>query len=81
MALGWMSFGIFLYYTTLFVLTIRKEPPLTAVAKMVAVVIGCLFATASVGIFILRVRAEYTLRVDVFILYRQSVDKLRELLR
>lgn len=50
LAFGWMSFGIFLYYITIFILTIRRESPLTAVAEMVPLVIGGLFATASVGI-------------------------------
>ncbi|KAL9627532.1 MAG: hypothetical protein Q9164_007580, partial [Protoblastenia rupestris] len=40
MSFGWMSFGIFLYYTTMFILTIRNELPLAAVAEMVPLVIG-----------------------------------------
>ncbi|KAI4140177.1 MAG: hypothetical protein L6R39_005915 [Caloplaca ligustica] len=66
MAFGWMSFGIFLYYTTLFILTIRGERPLSAVAEMVPLVIGGLFATASVGIFIPKVRAQYIFGVSMF---------------
>lgn len=66
LAFGWMSFGIFLYYTTIFILTIRRETPLAAVAEMVPLVIGGLFATASVGIFIPRVRAEYIFGVSMF---------------
>ena len=66
MSLGWMSFGIFLYYTTVFILTIRKELPLSAVAEMVPLVIGGLFATASVGIFIPKVPAQYIFGVSMF---------------
>ncbi|MCJ1475047.1 hypothetical protein MMC13_003707 [Lambiella insularis] len=66
MSFGWMSFGIFLYYTTIFILTIRKELPLSAVAKMVPLVIGGLFATASVGIFIPKVPAQYIFGVSMF---------------
>lgn len=66
MAFGWMSFGIFLYYTTIFILTVRKELPLSAVAEMVPLVIGGLFATASVGIFIPKVPAQYIFGVSMF---------------
>ncbi|KAI9934564.1 hypothetical protein ASPWEDRAFT_53716 [Aspergillus wentii DTO 134E9] len=66
MSFGWMSFGIFLYYTTLFILTIHEELPLTAVAQMVPLVIGGLFATASVGIFIAKVPAQYIFGVSMF---------------
>lgn len=66
MSFGWMSFGIFLYYTTIFILTIRKELPLSAVAEMVPLVIGGLFATASVGIFIPKVPAQYIFGVSMF---------------
>ena len=66
MAFGWMSFGIFLYYTTVFILTVRKEIPLAAVAEMVPLVIGGFFATASVGIFIPRVPAQYIFGVSMF---------------
>ena len=66
MSLGWMSFGIFLYYTSLFILTIHKELPLSAVAEMVPLVIGGLFATASVGIFIAKVPAQYIFGVSMF---------------
>ena len=65
MFFGWMSFGIFLYYTTLFILTLRKESPLSAVAEMVPLVIGGLFATASVGIFIPKVPAQYIFAVSM----------------
>ena len=66
MAFGWMSFGIFLYYTTIFILTIHKKLPLSAVAEMVPLVIGGLFATASVGIFIPKVPAQYVFGVSMF---------------
>lgn len=66
MSFGWMSFGIFLYYTTIFILTIHKELPLSAVAEMVPLVIGGLFATASVGIFIPKVPAQYIFGVSMF---------------
>ncbi|CAO1601876.1 hypothetical protein XANCAGTX0491_005514 [Xanthoria calcicola] len=66
MAFGWMSFGIFLYYTTVFILTIRKEGPLSAVAEMVPLVIGGFFATASVGLFIMKVPAQYIFGVSMF---------------
>ena len=66
MSFGWMSFGIFLYYTTIFIFTIRKKPPLSAVAEMVPLVIGGFFATASVGIFIPKVPAQYTFGVSMF---------------
>ena len=66
MCFGWMSFGIFLYYTSLFILTIRKELPLSAVAEMSPLVIGGLFATASVGIFIPKVPAQYIFGVSMF---------------
>lgn len=66
MSFGWMSFGIFLYYTTTFVLTIRKELPLSAVAEMVPLVIGGLFATASVGVFIPKVPAQYIFGISTF---------------
>jgi MFS family permease len=59
MAFGWMSFGIFLYYTTTYLLIIRKVTPLTAVAQMTPLVIGGLVATACVGIFINRVSAQW----------------------
>ena len=60
-----MFFGIFLYYTTNFILTIRKEF-LSAVAEMAPLVIGGLFATASVGIFIPKVPAQYIFGVSIF---------------
>ena len=66
MAFGWMSFGIFLYYTTLFILTVHKELPLSAVAEMVPLVIGGLFATASVGVFVPKVPAQYIFGVSMF---------------
>ena len=66
MSFGWMSFGIFLYYTTNFILIIRKELPLSAVAEMAPLVIGGLFATASVGIFIPKVPAQYIFGVSMF---------------
>ncbi|MCJ1382083.1 hypothetical protein MMC17_005195 [Xylographa soralifera] len=66
MLFGWMSFGIFLYYTTIFILTIHAELPLSAVAQMVPLVIGGLFATASVGIFIPKVPAQYIFGVSMF---------------
>ena len=66
MSFGWMSFGIFLYYTTIFILTIHKKAPLSAVAEMVPLVIGGLFATASVGIFIPKVPAQYIFGVSMF---------------
>jgi MFS family permease len=59
MAFGWMSFGIFLYYTTTYILVIRRQPPLVAVAQMTPLVIGGLFATAAVGAFINKVPAQY----------------------
>ena len=65
-SLGWMSFGIFLYYTTNFILTIHEELPLSAVAEMVPLVIGGLFATASVGILIPKVPAQYIFGVSMF---------------
>jgi MFS family permease len=66
LSFGWMSFGIFLFYTTLYILTIRNKPPLPAVAEMVPLVIGGLFATASVGIFIPKVPAQYIFGVSMF---------------
>ena len=66
LSFGWMSFGIFLYYTTIFILTVRKKLPLTAVAEMVPLVIGGFFATASVGIFIPKVPAQYIFGVSMF---------------
>ncbi|PYH84643.1 MFS general substrate transporter [Aspergillus uvarum CBS 121591] len=66
MAFGWMSFGIFLYYTTIYILTIHKAQPLTTVAQMVPLVIGGLFATASVGLFITKVPAQYIFGVSMF---------------
>ncbi|KAL9107960.1 MAG: hypothetical protein Q9227_007175 [Pyrenula ochraceoflavens] len=66
LAFGWMSFGIFLYYTTLFILMVHGERPLTAVAQMVPLVIGGFFATASVGIFIPKVPAQYIFGVSMF---------------
>jgi MFS family permease len=66
MSFGWMSFGIFLYYTTLFILTIHKQSPLIAVAQMTPLVIGGLFATASVGIFIPKVPAQFIFGVSMF---------------
>ena len=66
MSLGWMSFGIFLYYTTIIILTVHKKLPLTAVAQMVPLVIGGIFATASVGIFIPKVPAQYIFGVSMF---------------
>ncbi|MCJ1402930.1 hypothetical protein MMC11_006151 [Xylographa trunciseda] len=66
MSFGWMSFGIFIYYTTIFILTIHKDLPLTAVAQMVPLVIGGLVATASVGIFIPKVPAQYIFGVSMF---------------
>lgn len=66
MSFGWMSFGIFLYYTTIFILTVRKQTPLSAVAEMTPLVVGGLFATASVGIFIPKVPAQYIFGVSMF---------------
>lgn len=65
MSFGWISFGIFLYYTTIYILTVNKAQPLTAVAQMVPLVIGGLFATASVGIFIAKVPAQYIFGVSM----------------
>ena len=59
----------FLYYTTNFILTIRKELPLSAVAEMAPLVIGGLFATASVGIFIPKAPAQYIFGVSMFSLF------------
>ncbi|PWY66011.1 MFS general substrate transporter [Aspergillus heteromorphus CBS 117.55] len=59
MFFGWMSFSIFLYYTTTFILNVHRKLPLSAVAEMVPLVIGGFFATASVAIFITRVPAQY----------------------
>ncbi|KAI4132386.1 MAG: hypothetical protein LQ338_000734 [Usnochroma carphineum] len=66
MAFGWMSFGIFLYYTTVYILMIHHKLPLTAVAQMVPLVIGGFFATMSVGIFIPKVPAQYIFGVSLF---------------
>lgn len=66
MCFGWMSFGIFLYYTTIFILTIHQKAPLVVVSQMVPLVIGGLFATASVGIFITKVPAQYIFGVSMF---------------
>ena len=66
MAFGWMSFGIFLYYTTIFILTIHHHLPLAAVAQMVPLVIGGFFATMSVGIFIPKVPAQFVFGVSLF---------------
>ncbi|KAJ5664631.1 MFS transporter [Penicillium macrosclerotiorum] len=66
MSFGWMSFGIFLYYTTVFILNVHSKLPLTAVAQMVPLVIGGLCATMSVGLFISKVRAEYIFGVSMF---------------
>ena len=66
MSFSWMSFGIFLYYTTTFIFAIRKKLPLTAVAEMVPLVIGGFFATASVGLFITKVPAQYIFGVSMF---------------
>ncbi|MCJ1438110.1 hypothetical protein MMC27_007497 [Xylographa pallens] len=66
MFFGWMSFGIFLFYTTVFILTVHEELPLSAVAQMVPLVIGGLFATASVGFFIPKVPAQYIFGVSMF---------------
>jgi len=66
MSFGWMSFGVFLYYTTIFILTTRKALLLSAVAEMVPLAIGGLFATASVGIFISKVPAQYIFGVSMF---------------
>ncbi|CAG8331849.1 unnamed protein product [Penicillium salamii] len=66
MAFGWMSFGIFLYYTTVYILTVHNTQPLAAVAQMVPLVIGGLFATASVGLFIGQTPAQYIFGVSMF---------------
>ncbi|KAL5047502.1 hypothetical protein BDW71DRAFT_213949 [Aspergillus fruticulosus] len=66
MSFGWMSFGIFLYYTTIYILTVHMAQPLTAVAQMVPLVIGGLIATASVGIFVAKVPAQYIFGVSMF---------------
>lgn len=66
LAFGWMSSGIFLYYATILILTIHYKSPLTAVAEMIPLVIGGLFATASVGIFIPKVPAQYIFGVSMF---------------
>jgi MFS family permease len=66
MSFGWMSFGIFLYYTTIYILTVHRAQPLTAVAQMVPLVIGGLFATASVGLFIAKIPAQYIFGVSMF---------------
>lgn len=66
MSFGWMSFGIFLYYTTIYILIIHKESPLATVAEMVPLAIGGFFATASVGIFISKVPAQYIFGVSMF---------------
>ncbi|KAJ5156046.1 MFS general substrate transporter [Penicillium capsulatum] len=65
MVFGWMSFAIYLYYTTVFILNVRDVKPLAAVAEMVPLVIGGLVATAAVAIFIPKVRAEYIFGVSM----------------
>lgn len=65
MAFGWMSFGIFLYYTTIYILTVHKTRPLAAVAQMVPLVIGGLFATMAVGLFIAKTPAQYIFGVSM----------------
>ncbi|KAL8947922.1 MAG: hypothetical protein Q9222_005847 [Ikaeria aurantiellina] len=65
LAMGWMSFGIFLYYTTLYLLTIHHLSPLLAVAQMTPLVIGGFFATASVAVFLPRVKAEYIFSISM----------------
>ncbi|KAL8835903.1 MAG: hypothetical protein Q9170_003130 [Blastenia crenularia] len=66
MCFGWMSFGIFLYYTTIWIFTIRMKGPLENLAEMTPLVIGGLFATASVGIFIMKVPAHFIFGVSMF---------------
>ncbi|KAL8707539.1 MAG: hypothetical protein Q9225_007735 [Loekoesia sp. 1 TL-2023] len=66
MCFGWMSFGIFLYYTTIFIFTVRHKTPIVTLAEMTPLVIGGLFATASVGIFIMRVPAHFIFGVSMF---------------
>jgi hypothetical protein len=61
-----MSFGIFLYYTTVYILTIHKTQPLAAVAQTVPLVIGGLFATTAVRLFIAKTPAQYIFGVSMF---------------
>lgn len=66
MCFGWMSFGIFLYYTTVWIFMVRHKGPLENVAEMTPLVIGGAFATASVGIFIMKVPAHFIFGVSMF---------------
>lgn len=66
MAFGWMSFGIFLYYTTVYILTIHKTQPLAAVAQMVPLVIGGMFATTAIGLFVAETPIQYIFGVSMF---------------
>lgn len=61
-----MSFGIFLHYTTIFIFMVHKKSLLSAVAQMVPLFIGGLFATVSVGIFIPYFSAQYIFGVSMF---------------
>ncbi|CAO1613227.1 unnamed protein product [Parajaminaea phylloscopi] len=58
-ALGWMSFGIWLYYTTVFTQRYRGRSSLEAVAEMAALAPMGVVATACVGAFVNRVPCQW----------------------
>lgn len=67
MLFGWGSFGIYLYYTTTFILIFRKVTPLAATAELVPLVLGGLLATASVPVLIQRgVSAKIIFSISMF---------------
>ncbi len=65
MALGWSSFGIFIYYIVQFLEIIHKESPLLTTAMLTPLVIFGLVATITVSQLYGRVRAHYLLMASM----------------
>ncbi|MCJ1475350.1 hypothetical protein MMC13_004012 [Lambiella insularis] len=57
-ALGWSSFGIWMYYFWQFMEVLRQELPLTVTVRMVPTAISGLFAAVTTGFLLSRVRTE-----------------------
>ena len=65
MALGWASFGIFIYYTVQYLEIIRNESPLLTTAMLTPLVIFGLIATVTVSQLYGRVPAHYLLMASM----------------
>lgn len=65
LALGWLSFGVFLYYSTEFMLTFRGVSAINAVAEMTPVIVTGGLATLAVALFVDHVAIQYILGLSM----------------